>query len=137
MRNRIRVVVIGAVCGCLLGVVPVHATQQSRVKEHATVDIVEIVGCLVEERSGVWTLTKATDPTVTTKASTTADAVKAAAAKTLGTRRYELLGAATNWAPAAHKNHKMVVRGLLIKAPQANRINVTSFQMASAAGCEQ
>jgi len=35
--------------------------------------------------------------------------------------------------PDAHKGHKMAAKGLLIKDPKGNRLNVTSLEMVAAA----
>jgi hypothetical protein len=91
--------------------------------------IVEVVGCL-SQTGTEWVLTKATDPVPSQTSFTTPEAVKAAAEKSLGSQQYRLLGTAV-FSPEPHKGHKMVVRGLLIKAGNENRINVTSFQMAA------
>jgi len=130
MRDRRRfVVIIGLICGSVVGV----ATQQ--IRRQGGLDIVEVIGCLASGPNGSWVLMKATEPVVSTSASTSIDAVKAAASKPLGTQKYVLLGVATNWNPPLHKDHKMAVKGFLLKASGESRINVTSFQMVSTAGC--
>ena len=89
--------------------------------------IVEAVGCLSQTGSD-WILTDAIEAAPVTTTFTTPDAVKAAAAKPLGTQRYRLLGTSP-FGPDSHKGHKMVVRGLLIKSGSETRINITSLQM--------
>jgi hypothetical protein len=89
--------------------------------------IVEVVGCL-SQTGTVWMLTDATEPASTQASFTTADAVKAAAEKPLGTQQYRLLGTSP-FSPDRHKGHKMAIKGLLIKSDSENRINVTSLQM--------
>ena len=89
--------------------------------------IVEAVGCLSQAGTS-WILTNASDAVPSRTPFTTPDAVKAAAEKTLGTQRYQLLGTSP-FSPGQHKGHKMAVRGLLIKSGSDTRINVTSFQM--------
>jgi len=89
--------------------------------------IVEVVGCL-SQTGTAWTLTNATEPAPTPASFTTAEALKAAAEKPLGTQQYRLLGTSP-FSPDRHKGHKMAVKGLLIKSGEESRINVTSFQM--------
>jgi len=91
--------------------------------------IVEVVGCL-SQTGTAWTLANATDPASTPTSFTTADAVKAAGEKPLGTQLYRLLGTSP-FSPDRHKGHKMAVKGLLIKSGDESRINVTSFQMVA------
>ena len=93
-----------------------------------TLDIVEVVGCLAEGPNKTYVLTDATDPVKSEQASTTKAALDAAKVKPLGTQRYVIIGA-TEWDPASHKGHKMVVKGLMIKDVKETRLNVTSFQM--------
>ena len=89
--------------------------------------IVEAVGCLSQTGSG-WILTDATEAATVTTTFTTAEAVKAAAEKPLGTQQYRLIGTSP-FSPDRHKGHKMVVKGLLVKSESDSRINITSFQM--------
>jgi hypothetical protein len=89
--------------------------------------IVEAVGCLSQTGSG-WILTDATEAATVTTTFTTAEAVKAAADKPLGTLQYRLLGTSL-FSPDRHKGHKMAIKGLLIKGDSESRINVTSLQM--------
>ena len=111
------------------------SAQQAEPGKGATLDIVEVVGCLMGGADSSWTLVNATEPVVSESPSTSADALELAKARPLGKQRYILLGVATNWDPASHKDHKMAVRGILIKDSNEVRINVTSFQMIGTAGC--
>ena len=92
------------------------------------VDIVEVVGCLQSAPNDVWMLTSATAPQLQRRPNTTPEAVKAAAAKPLGTQKFRLMNIAV-FSPAQHQGHKMVVRGILIKDAKDPRINTMSFQM--------
>ena len=112
----------------------VNANAQRSPSREGGVPVVEVVGCLVSAPNDTWVLTSGSDPVISTRPSTTTEAVQAAAARPLGTQRYRLLGLAA-FRPAEHAGHKMVVKGLLIKDQKETRVNVTSFQMA-AAGCE-
>ena len=88
---------------------------------------IEVVGCLSQTGAN-WMLTSASDPAASPSSFTTPEAVKAAAAKSLGTQQYRLLGI-RSFSPEGHKGHKMVAKGLLVKSGSENRINLTSFQM--------
>ena len=94
-------------------------------------DVVEVVGCLSEEPKGTWRVTSATDPIVSKTPYTNEAAIKAAEAKPLGSHQYGLI-AISMFNPDAHRGHKVAVKGLLIKDPKGDRLNVTSLQMASA-----
>jgi hypothetical protein len=94
-------------------------------------DVVEVAGCLEPGPSPTWTLTKASDPIVSKVQATSLVALKAAAAKPLGNRRYQLLGVSV-FDPSSHKGQKVAVKGALIKNAGDSRINVTSLQMAAA-----
>lgn len=90
-------------------------------------DIMESVGCLAEAPKGTWVLTDATDPVVSKQPYTNEAARKEAAAKPLGTQRFTLL-AINMFNPDALRGHKVAAKGLLIKDPAGNRLNVTSLQ---------
>lgn len=111
------------------------SAQQVEPETLVTLDIVEVVGCLTETADDTWTLVNATEPVVSERPSTSADALEEAKARPLGTQRYVLLGVTTNWDPASHKSHKMAVRGILIEGANEVRINVTSFQMVGTVDC--
>ena len=97
-----------------------------------TVDIVEVVGCLQSGPNDTWMLGRASNPEIQRRPNTTPEAVKAAAAKPLGTQQFRLMNISV-FGPAAHQGHKMAVRGILIKDPKQSRINTMSFQMLDAA----
>ena len=105
-------------------------SEQPRIE--STLDIVEVVGCLEQSSSKTWHLTKAGDPSVSETQSTSALELQAAAAKPLGNQQDTLIGADV-FNPAARKGQKVAVKGILIKAANERRINVTSLQSADAA----
>ena len=94
-------------------------------------DIVEVVGCLQSAPNNMWMLTSASAPEMQRRPTTTPEAVKAAAAKPLGTQKFRLMNIAV-FSPEKHQGHKMVVRGLFIKDAKDPRINLMSFQMLDA-----
>ena len=86
---------------------------------------IEAVGCLTPGPENTWLLTNGSDPV----SLAAADANKAPATdKPLGTQVYRLLDAMA-YSPAAHKGHKMYVRGLLIKLPGEQRMTISSLEM--------
>jgi hypothetical protein len=116
------------------------AQQQNRQGQQAppgvgqippVVDIVEVVGCLQSAPNDMWMLTSASTPELQRRPNTNPEAVKAAAARPLGTQKFRLMNIAV-FTPAQHQGHKMVVRGILIKDAKDPRINTMSFQMLDA-----
>ena len=116
------------------------AQQQNRQGQQAppgvgqippVVDIVEVVGCLQSGSNDMWMLTSASTPELQRRPNTNPEAVKAAAARPLGTQKFRLMNIAV-FSPAQHQGHKMVVRGILIKDAKDPRINTMSCQMLDA-----
>jgi mono/diheme cytochrome c family protein len=99
--------------------------------------IVSVVGCMTQDGEN-WSLTKAADPSrlrVAEKA--TADELKAAGAKSLGTQTFRLQNLAMLGAfdAQAHKGHKMMAKGPLIRQSSGERISVTELEMVGSS-CE-
>jgi hypothetical protein len=89
-------------------------------------DTVEVIGCVSQAPDNKWVVTNGTKPLKSGTSATTAEALKAAETKALGTERYVLIGA-SGWNPPSHKGEKVAVRGFVIKDVSENRINVVSF----------
>ncbi len=87
---------------------------------------VEVVGCLTPGERGEWLLTKAGAPAV---ASPTTSASNANAMP-LGENTFRLLDALA-YPAAAHRGHRMYVRGLLISLPTEQRLTISAFEMVS------
>jgi hypothetical protein len=102
---------------------------QNESTEQASVDIVQVVGCL-EQSSAAWTLTRASVPIMFPTPATSSAELRAASAKSLGSQRYRLLGAGI-FKPFDHKGEKVAVKGVLIKGANYSRLNVTSLQKVS------
>ena len=92
-------------------------------------DIVEVVGCLSDAPNDIWIVTSGGEPIVSKLPFTNAQSVAQAASRPLGTRQYRLIGIRP-FQPATRKGHKVVVKGVLIREMQGDRINVTSLQTA-------
>lgn len=128
MKSLIAFVTAVAASGGLVSSRSYARAQESSRGRDASLPIVEAVGCLSNGVNETWVLTNATAPVVSKAPTTTPSAVKEAGTKPLGTHRYRLVGA-TPFGPEAHNHHKIVVKGVLVKAPNDDRINVTSLQM--------
>jgi S-disulfanyl-L-cysteine oxidoreductase SoxD len=89
--------------------------------------MVEAVGCLVPDGPN-WKLTNSTDPSISTMDDVRADA-KAAVGKPAGTSTIQLLDVFPK--PDAHKGHKMMAKGLLIRNPTDMNVNVLAMEMVS------
>jgi hypothetical protein len=96
--------------------------------------IVRVVGCLNQDRSKQWLLTRAGEAVVTNSQATSMAELKAAAASPLGVKTLELLGVDV-FNPGDHGGQKVAVKGVLVHEAGQSRVNVTSLQTL-AAGCD-
>jgi hypothetical protein len=92
-------------------------------------DTVAVAGCLKETTSNIWTLVNATEPMVSTANAPSPKEV--ASMPSVGKNEFHLIGVSI-FNLAEHRNHAVVVKGLLIKAAPISRLNVTSVTMVSA-----
>lgn len=96
--------------------------------------IVQVVGCMTLD-GDAWSLTSAGQPTrLRSSEKSTPEELKSAESKALGTLSFRLqnmsmLGA---FSPEAHKGHKMVAKGPLIRQSNTERISVTELEMVGA-----
>lgn len=97
---------------------------------------VQVVGCMTQNGTA-WTLTGATEPTRSRMATgATMDELKAADTKPAGVLTFRLqsldyLG--PDMKPETHAGHRMQAKGILIRQPNAERIDVRSLAMVSEA----
>ena len=96
--------------------------------------LVKTVGCLSQDRSRKWLLTRAGDPVETNSQATSSAELKSAATSALGVHTLELLGVGV-FNPRDREGRKVAVKGVLIPAATTGRINVTSLQTL-AASCD-
>jgi hypothetical protein len=82
------------------------------------VDIVSVTGCLKETAPSAWTLANATDPVPSS-----ANAPKTAPPP--GKSQFRLIGVSEFNLPQ-HRDHTVIMKGLLIKATPVSRLNITS-----------
>lgn len=94
--------------------------------------LVRVIGCLQESGSNQWSVVKATEPAITTLDPMSADDKQSAAATPAGSQTIQLLSVFPS--PAAIKGHKVIAKGLLIRVPAGDRVNVTQLE-SLATGC--
>jgi hypothetical protein len=113
----------------LLGVL-LAAMLGNQAPPPSKVDIVSVTGCLRQRAANEWVVVAATDP-VTSIANAPTQKELPATIPT-GKNEFRLIGL-SEFALPDHKDHTVVVRGLLIKATPASRLNVTSIVTAAPA----
>lgn len=86
------------------------------------VEIVSVTGCLREPAPNTWMLVAATDPVASVANQAQGDDIPKA--PPAGKNTFRLIGV-SEFNFAQHRDHTMVIRGLLIK-DKVSRINVTS-----------
>jgi len=92
------------------------------------VEIVSVSGCLKEATPNNWTIVNATDPVPSSaNAPPAADVPKAAVA---GKNQFRLIGV-SEFGLAQHRDHAVIIKGLLIKGEPVSRLNITSVTMVA------
>jgi hypothetical protein len=97
--------------------------QNNVVQAQNKVDIVSVTGCLREQGTGTWMLVAATEPV--SSAANAPPRTELPTAPPEGKTQVRLIGVDEFNLPM-HKDHTVLVKGLLIKAMPVNRINITS-----------
>ena len=92
------------------------------------IEIVSVTGCLKEATPNVWTLTAATDPVPSSANAPPAKEIPAT--PPAGKKTFSLIGVSEFNLPA-HRDHTVVIKGLLIMATPVSRLNMTSVTMVS------
>ena len=93
------------------------------------VDIVSVTGCLKESTANNWTLSNATDPVPSSaNAPPAAEVPKTPPA---GKNQFRLIGVSEFNLPQ-HRDHTVIIKGLLIKATPVSRLNMTSVTIVAA-----
>ena len=87
------------------------------------IEIVSVTGCLKEASPNRWTLTAATEPVASSANAPPAKEIPAA--PPAGKNTFSLIGVSEFNLPA-HRDHTVVIKGLLIKAAPVSRVNMTS-----------
>ena len=99
-------------------------------KEARNFSVVEVVGCLTEGPDHAWMLTNTSEPTLTRERPSTAEELKEAVSRLLGTGTFRLVSAAP-FKPESHNGQKVSAKGLVYRAPNKDRLNLSSLQMVS------
>jgi hypothetical protein len=87
------------------------------------VEIVSATGCLKEAAPGNWTLVNATDPVPSTANAPPAKDIPAV--PPVGRNTFKLIGV-SEFNLTAHRDHTVIIKGLLIAAAPLSRLNITS-----------
>lgn len=87
------------------------------------VEIVSATGCLKEATPDNWTLVNATDPVPSTANAPPAKDIPAV--PPAGRNAFKLIGVSELNLPA-HRDHTVIIKGLLITAAPLSRLNITS-----------
>lgn len=141
--------VLALVCGLAVGI---RAQKESDVSKPEA-PLVTVVGCASLAPDGTWMLTNATDGTETRQLFSSAKEIEEAKKRALGRNRYKLIGTTdfltkeellknevrrqftrpevANATGQLQNGKKLVVKGLLITAPNEQRLNLVSVQQLS------
>lgn len=92
------------------------------------IPIVSVTGCLKEAPAGTWTLSNATDPVASN--ANAPPAAEVPKTPPVGKNSFRLIGVSEFNLPA-HKDHAVLVKGLLITANPMSRLNITSVTMVA------
>jgi hypothetical protein len=103
----------------LLGLAIAQAAPSSK-----KVEIVSATGCLKEASANTWTLVNATDPVPSTANAPAAKDILTSAPPS-GKNSFQLIGVSEFNLPA-HRDHVVIIKGLLLKATPMSRLNMTS-----------
>ena len=96
-------------------------------RQVANFRLVEVVGCLTPGPNDAWTLTRTTEPLLTSERPSSPDTLRQASGQSLGSGSFRLISA-NPFDPAAHTGQKMQAKGLLYRAPGKDRINLISLE---------
>jgi len=92
--------------------------------------LIQSAGCFTSGTGGAWELTDSSELSRTRIADQiTAQEQKSAATKPLGSQRFRLqnLTDISGFTPDSYKGHKVLVKGVIIRQPNNDRINVTAL----------
>ena len=108
-----------------------YSVSGSGTPNRSALQIARVVGCLGQDRTNNWLLSRAGEPVATSSQGTSMAELKTASAMPLGLKNLELLGADV-FNPLRYSGHKVAVKGVLIQAATSSRMNVTSLQTVAA-----
>ena len=102
----------------VLGLAAAQAAPPSK-----KVEIVSVTGCLKEASPNNWTVVNASDPVASSAIAPPAKDIPAT--PPAGRNTFTLIGVSEFNLPA-HRDHTVILKGLLIKASPLSRLNMTS-----------
>ena len=111
-------------CGVLLGALMATEVGLLAQTAPAKVDIVMVAGCLKEQPAGMWRIVNATDPKPSNAVAP--QATELPAPPVVGTKQFQLIGVEIFDLPS-YRDKTVAVKGLLIPASPAARLNITSI----------
>jgi len=101
--------------------------RQGEAREVRSFSLVEVIGCLSQASDRSWVLTRATDPVLTGDSPANPEELASADRRPLGAQTFQLVSVSP-FEPDTHSGRKIEIKGLLYKAPNKNRVNVSSLQ---------
>jgi mono/diheme cytochrome c family protein len=117
-------------------VAEIHIEEKDGPKPLPSSSLVLIVGCMTKVNEDTWSLTRATEPVRTRVADvSTMDELQTDQSKPAGTLTFRLqnimyLGAA--FKPEVYEGRRMQAKGILVRQPNAERIDIRSLAEVSA-----
>jgi mono/diheme cytochrome c family protein len=114
----------------------IHIEEKDGPKPLPTSSLVLVVGCMTKLNADTWTLRQATEPIRTRIADVaTMDELKSDQSKANGELTFRLqniLYLGSNFKTEAYEGHRMQAKGILVRQPGAERIDVRSLAEVSA-----
>jgi mono/diheme cytochrome c family protein len=92
--------------------------------------MVALVGCLAKGPNNTWLLTNTTEPIQSKDEPPTPQELKQADSQPLGSDSFQLISIVP-FKPDSNNGHKMAAKGLLYRAANENRLDVTSLQVVA------
>jgi len=106
----------------------IKVQEKTGPRELTTGALVVVAGCLVPGPGNTWILTSATEPVrIRSSQNSTPEELKAWDRKPAGTKTFGLMDA-QYYSPESHLGQKVEAKGLLIRSPGNDRINLTAFR---------
>jgi len=114
----------------VLDSVPLAKGDLSAQKVVPNFAMVALVGCLAKGPDNTWLLTNTTEPIQSKDEPPTPDELKQADSQPLGANSFQLISVVP-FKPDSNSGHKMAAKGLLYRAANENRLDVTSLQVVA------
>ena len=105
---------------------------EGRVKALPNFALVQVVGCLGQDRDQQWRLTNTSQPVLSKDQPATAEELAADVGKPLGTDTF-VLRSVVRFRPETNRGRKMEARGLIYKGGNDSLLSLTSLQVVDSA----